>query len=436
MYKKLLILCLLLLSGIIFFSSVAFADDEPLNPSKPSYWLIGQVKDADTDQLINKSLTVQFYKLDANGNPVNGQMVEKVINNGEFMINAYELHFFKGVELVFSDDYRMMAIDPENVYAPTAADTDPFSLDAENGFVQFININMAQAVVIVQGGTVAGTVTDANGDPIEGAGVQIVGMGFQALTDVNGEYSIGGILPGDYSVSCAKVGYQGETKPLIHISNEQETILNFMLLQGIAGPQVGVTVLLQGFYNGTTQKQTDILVEARQVPVGMDDLPQNATELVGSTVITLNQNDNTTGTNGFGDAFPEGEYYLVIKHLKENVSIHLPIISSQKVTIQEQNPVTYDFSADINNAYKPANKTWDPLFSKFGKYLMWVGDLDGNKVVNEGDYTLWVQKLLNDNQSSLADMDGNGMVNEGDYTLWVESINRIGLENGLHSYIP
>ncbi len=79
-------------------------------------------------------------------------------------------------------------------------------------------------------GKIAGTVVDANsGEPIPGANIIIVGSTFGASSDINGEFYIINIPPGDYDVECIVIGYQKTVFKNVHVQSDQTTILNFKI---------------------------------------------------------------------------------------------------------------------------------------------------------------------------------------------------------------
>jgi hypothetical protein len=58
-------------------------------------------------------------------------------------------------------------------------------------------------------GSLSGTVIDkANGEPLPNAAITIVGTFYQGLTDFDGNFKIGDIKPGTYSVKFQFIGYQ------------------------------------------------------------------------------------------------------------------------------------------------------------------------------------------------------------------------------------
>lgn len=109
----------------------------------------------------------------------------------------------------------------------------------------------------------------------------------------------------------------------------------------------------------------------------------------------------------------------------------MPVISKEPLDI----PGTHDFS--INDlTYTPPDKTEKAVFEKEGKFLLWVGDMNGDKMVEESDFTVWLQKRRLDQSNPVADLNGDGMVDESDFTLWLESRRGIGKQTGNQSYVP
>jgi hypothetical protein len=72
--------------------------------------------------------------------------------------------------------------------------------------------------MLAQTGRVAGKVTDKEtGEPLIGANVIIVGTSFGAASDINGEYIVRQVPPGNYSVKASYIGYQDVTVSNIRI---------------------------------------------------------------------------------------------------------------------------------------------------------------------------------------------------------------------------
>ena len=67
-------------------------------------------------------------------------------------------------------------------------------------------------VLFAQTGTVAGRVTDADGNPLVGANVLVIGTNMGAATGMDGDYSMSTVSPGDYKVSANYIGYATESQ--------------------------------------------------------------------------------------------------------------------------------------------------------------------------------------------------------------------------------
>lgn len=400
----------------VLLASVAFAQ-------LPYYEVHGYVT---SDEVAVEGATVAFY-LD-----FSQRITAETDPAGYFELNAFELDYYFDVPITFETQSYTLAVLDHNGWGTEEA----INLSILYGYTEEALALVAGGYPEEQGGNIAGTVTDASGTPIAGAIVTVEGESYFASSDASGNYSIMYVPVGSYSVACSKDGYQTSVVDPVTVTLGETVTLDFELTESIDGPELTLTVLLQGFYSGGEQVETTISVEARTVPMGEpDDVAENATEVVGSTIITLNQDNNTTGTNGFGDLFTPGYYYLVITHYKDGVPIHLPIISTDKQII----PGTYDFSA-TEMAYTPVGYQ-DAMLESEGLYYLWVGDAGGNGKITDGDYTIWVEAWNNyrddaADYNAVADFNGNGRIEDGDYTLWVYSWSRLREQTESHSYVP
>jgi hypothetical protein len=97
----------------------------------------------------------------------------------------------------------------------------------------------ASARLLAQGvttGAVSGTVTDQNGNPVEGAQIQIrnprTGHSSGAITRANGQYSIQGVEPDPgYTVTARRIGFEPVTRENRTVSLGQATREDFTLQQ-------------------------------------------------------------------------------------------------------------------------------------------------------------------------------------------------------------
>ena len=106
-------------------------------------------------------------------------------------------------------------------------------------------------VALAQGtGTVSGTIIDSNGDPLPGASVRLVDTQLGASSNVDGEYTIGAVTPGTYTVAATFVGFVEETQEVTVTAGGTATA-DFTLADGVQ--LEGVTVDALGFAVNTDQ---------------------------------------------------------------------------------------------------------------------------------------------------------------------------------------
>ncbi len=78
-------------------------------------------------------------------------------------------------------------------------------------------------------GSIAGTVTDSEGDPVVGASVVVAGTEYGAMTDANGEYFIQGLNSGEYTLTARMVGMASFTKEGVTVLTDLMTRTDFSL---------------------------------------------------------------------------------------------------------------------------------------------------------------------------------------------------------------
>ncbi len=100
-----------------------------------------------------------------------------------------------------------------------------------------------RAQVPAQTGTLFGRVVEADtGGGLPGVNVTVVGTGAGAATDLNGRYRIPGLAPGAYTVRASFIGYRSEEVSEVPVTDGEETELNFVLEEDVAGLEEVVVV--------------------------------------------------------------------------------------------------------------------------------------------------------------------------------------------------
>ncbi len=66
--------------------------------------------------------------------------------------------------------------------------------------------------LFAQNGSISGTVSDANGNPLAGANISVEGTSMGAATLTSGGYSISGVPAGSYTITASYIGYEHQVK--------------------------------------------------------------------------------------------------------------------------------------------------------------------------------------------------------------------------------
>lgn len=101
---------------------------------------------------------------------------------------------------------------------------------------------MCSAVFAGTTGKIAGKITDAEtGDPIIGAAVMVEGTSLGAAADINGEYFILNVPPGDVNLRVSAIGFAHKTLQGLRVITDQTTTADFAL--GIEALTTGEVVI-------------------------------------------------------------------------------------------------------------------------------------------------------------------------------------------------
>ena len=119
-------------------------------------------------------------------------------------------------------------------------------------FLLWLGIFMfSAAAVFAQQGTITGTITDANGDPIIGANVFIEGTTQGTVSDVNGKFILPNVPAGNVIIAVSFVGYLTETQTL-SVTDGSSPVINVVLIEDL---QQLTEVVVIGY---GTQKKSDL----------------------------------------------------------------------------------------------------------------------------------------------------------------------------------
>jgi|GEM_PF-2882970 len=190
-----------------------------------------------------------------------------------------------------------------------------------------------------------------------------------------------------------------------------------------------LTVLMQGFYNGTDQVITGVSIEARDaidttVGTWYSDLDSNGNALIDLTGLA------------------SGNYYIVVRHDLPNTAPgpnHLAVMSEAPVSLTVGSTTLVNFSDTASPNYV-ASYNSDPGVSPdpmidgpSGMKVMRGGDANGDGVVGIPDFAIFGAANgavpSSPEWDERADFDGSGVIGIPDFAIF-------GQNNGMVSYVP
>jgi iron complex outermembrane receptor protein len=107
-----------------------------------------------------------------------------------------------------------------------------------------------------QTGSITGTVTDTQGNPLPGANVAVEGTSLGAATDLAGSYTIQGVAPGTYTVTASFIGYESASQT-VTVDVDAVTVNFSLQISALAGKMVSVI----GSRFARTQEQQAVPVD-------------------------------------------------------------------------------------------------------------------------------------------------------------------------------
>jgi hypothetical protein len=89
---------------------------------------------------------------------------------------------------------------------------------------------MLSSLLQAQNGIIKGKIIDAaTNEPVIGANVIITGTTNGTVSDIEGNFEIGGLEPGFYSITTSYLGYQSQTKTEIQVTNSRPAFIDFSM---------------------------------------------------------------------------------------------------------------------------------------------------------------------------------------------------------------
>jgi len=203
---------------------------------------------------------------------------------------------------------------------------------------------------------------------------------------------------------------------------------SFTTTSVVPNPFLHIKALMQGFYNGSTQVDTQAVVELRDT----------VDHVVDAFETSLNSNGESTFEL---TGIPAGGYYVAIKHKISGAppnANHLAIMTESAVSFSSGSTTNLDVSdpssPDYVAAYNPDPLVLpDPMIDEGSMKVMRGGDANGDGLVNVADFGIWGAA----NGTSPGDADWNPAADfNGDDVVNVADFGIFGANNGYSSYVP
>jgi len=429
---------LLILIGLAMLGGVALATLQTPATYPAAFWIKGQLsQDGSGNPADITNYKIIFYK--NSGDAASAYAYALSVEGGYFKINALEDvrmeqppftagNYFIGVVKKdgYGVDQTVVTLNPE---------------DITNGY-KVVPLTLAANQGIPDPTTAIQITSPIGGENWLLATIQNISWEAPAsITSFNIDLSVDGgtTYTNIGSVNNAKtypwyVSPPMSTNCRIRVSNALDpatatvsNLFNIGIPPRRGGPTLEVTALLDGYYDETTQLQ-------RFAVLDIELRAADRTTIVTSEPFYMVYNNNTRAIDGIGENIPEGNYYLVIKHIN-----HLPIISNQMVAFSLTETATIDISNPTNNfEYQPADTSFPAMALRSGVKIMRGGnyrysDPPNAEVINGDDWQQWYKAFganrTSANWNEIVDGDGDGNITGTDWQLWYKNF-------GYSSFVP
>ena len=112
--------------------------------------------------------------------------------------------------------------------------------DKMRNLIKIIVVLNCAAWLFAQNGSISGTVSDADGNPLAGANVSVEGTSMGAATINSGAYSISGVPAGSYTVTASYIGYEPSSQSVDVSAGSAQADFS-LATSALAGADVFVT---------------------------------------------------------------------------------------------------------------------------------------------------------------------------------------------------
>lgn len=209
----------------------------------------------------------------------------------------------------------------------------PITEPGRNWLELHLELEPAEAPGGGDSGTIAGTVTDEAGEPIEGA--TVTADGSSATTGADGSYELGGVATGSQTVTASADGY-AEGSATVDVTSGETTEQAFSLESG--SPSITVEMSISEAAPGETVT-AEATVTNEGTAEGSETITFSFGEETRTEDVTLGPGESTTITTEWT---PEeaGEYEV-------GASVGGEMVAQQSVSVQEDNGSQQEAEGDF-----------------------------------------------------------------------------------------
>jgi hypothetical protein len=427
--KKLLITVFL---AAAMLAGGALAAQQPA-PYPAAFWVNGVITSPVGGPTDLSGFVVIYYSTAGDNAAAYGRAVTDA--GGQFRINIME--DLRMLSLVGGKTYYIGIVNKDG-YGLNETTTVLESPDLVNGFK-----NLTEALVLAAGQGVpdpAMAITiksPAGGENWPLGSTQLISWEAAAsITNVSLAYSTDGGVNYQSINTVANTGTYVWTLPIVSSANARVRVsdaanpaisaesnvftLGSYTMRG--GPQMRITLLLDGYYNATadTQRGASFEVELRKVSDGT---------VVTSVPFYLMLNNNTVALDGVGETIAPDSYKIVMKHLN-----HLAIILTDAVALSTTATAEINLSDPaVTLEYTAPGGTTTPMITRSSRKVMRGGEYKSDGLVTVDDWSDWKDAYGSDpskpNWNPRADGNGDGLVTVDDWDIWKDNY-------GSRSYVP
>ncbi|MCB9249410.1 MAG: TonB-dependent receptor [Ignavibacteriales bacterium] len=233
--------------------------------------------------------------------------------------------------------------------------------------INFIFLISAIQILAGTTGKISGKILDKNtGEPLLGANVLIIGTSMGAAADIDGNYFILNIPPGNYELRASSIGYSSMTIKNIRVSVDQTTSIEFKLSE-------------------ESIEINEVVVSASK-PIVQNDLTSTEAKVSGDQISMLPLEDVSAVVNlqaGVVDGHFRGGRNNEVKYLIDGVPVNDAFsgqssLSAEINSIEEIQVLTGTFNAEygealsgvVNQVTKVAGENYEGQISAYsGDYI-------------------------------------------------------------------